>query len=147
MTPLVFSHTGAVLIVDDDVVILRLLERQLKPLDCSVITCSDPKRALDHVKCGNICVVITDVSMPEISGFALLRRIREEDPDLPVVLMTGRPVTEVTSAAAEYGAFAFLRKPFDAQMLRVTVNEAAQFHRLAKSKHPMRVTVDSESLD
>ncbi|HVR21452.1 MAG TPA: EAL domain-containing response regulator, partial [Polyangiaceae bacterium] len=64
----------------------------------------------------------------------LLRAIREYDPDLPVVLLTGHPTVESAAEAIEHGVFRYLTKPFQPDALRGTVRQASQLYRLARIK-------------
>lgn len=120
-----------VLLVDDDAVLLRLLARILDRVGYVVLAHTDPRDALDQLSHGTIHVVVSDVTMPEMSGFALLSKVREQKPDVPVVLMTGQDESGSRQRAIEQGAFAFLRKPFDPESFERTVFGAAQHYRAA----------------
>jgi len=69
-------------------------------------------------------VVLSDVMMPDINGLQLLRRLRERDPTLPVVLMSAVPTEEVARQAHKLGAFAYLAKPVTLELLGATVARA-----------------------
>jgi two-component system C4-dicarboxylate transport response regulator DctD len=71
--------------------------------------------------------VISDISMPEMSGFTLAQRLHAVKPELPVVLMTGGQADpEIAQIAKDFGAFAFLQKPFEARLLWSTVERALE---------------------
>jgi EAL domain-containing protein (putative c-di-GMP-specific phosphodiesterase class I)/signal transduction histidine kinase/CheY-like chemotaxis protein len=123
-----------VLIVDDESVVLRAMSRVLSGRAYAVETCSIAPEAVERVARGGIEVVVSDISMPGMSGVELLRRIREHDADLPVVLVTGLPAVESAAEAVEYGAFRYLVKPVEPKELRETVDRAAQLCRLARMK-------------
>jgi len=121
-----------VLLVDDNAMVLRCLKRYLDNAERPVIACTSAQEALRHVAQGNIQVVVSDISMPELSGLDLLRRVRELDMDLPVVLLTGVPSIDSAASAVEYGAFMYLRKPVTPEVLAITIERAIQAFKSAK---------------
>jgi EAL domain-containing protein (putative c-di-GMP-specific phosphodiesterase class I) len=90
--------------------------------------------AIEHVAIGGVSVVLSDISMPGMTGIELLRAIRRYDTDLPVILITGVPTLESATKAIEYGVFRYLSKPFDREELCQCVRHASQLYRLAKMK-------------
>src|SRR5690242_13457807 len=105
------APVGTVLLVDDEPTVLRAFERILAGNGYAVESCLTAHGALQRVAQGGVEVVVSDVSMPELSGIELLRTIRAHDPDLPVVLATGLPAMGSAVEAVEYGAFKYLVKP------------------------------------
>ncbi len=128
------ENSGTVLIVDDEPVVLRALTQMLEGSRYQVVPCLTPHEAIRHVSNGNVRVVVSDVGMPEISGIELLRMIRQHDPDLPVVLVTGQPGVKTAAEAIEYGAFMYLIKPVKPETFVSTVERAARLYRLAQAK-------------
>lgn len=128
------SHPGNVVVVDDEPMVLRAFTRHLERAPFNVVACPTPEEAIVQVATGQVQVVVSDISMHEMSGIDLLRTIREHDPDLPVILVTGRPEIATATKALEYGAFRYLIKPVDADLLVDTVRRAAQLYRLAQAK-------------
>ncbi len=76
--------------------------------------------------------MLSDISMPGMSGLELLRAVKECDPDLPVILTSGAPEPEMGTNALEHGAFRYLPKPFEANELVPLVRQALVLYRLAK---------------
>jgi EAL domain-containing protein (putative c-di-GMP-specific phosphodiesterase class I) len=72
--------------------------------------------------------------MPRMTGIELLRAIREHEPDLPVILVTGLPTVESATEAIEYGVFRYLEKPVKRRTLEATVEQASMLYRLAWMK-------------
>ena len=128
------EHPGTVLIVDDDPMILRALTHLLERSPYVVTPCLTPHEAIRHISNGDVRVVVSDVTMPEMSGIELLRMIRQHDPDLPVVLVTGQPDLKTAAEAIEYGAFMYLVKPVKPDTFVRTVERAARLYRLAQTK-------------
>jgi EAL domain-containing protein (putative c-di-GMP-specific phosphodiesterase class I) len=100
----------------------------------AIETLETASEAVERVRRGGIDVVVSDISMPGMTGVELLRSIRAHEPDLPVVLVTGLPALESATEAIEYGAFKYLVKPVDPAALRATVDQAVQLYRLARMK-------------
>lgn len=125
---------GRVLLVDDDAPVLASMARYLKRDGFEVGTCGDGAAALSEVRTGGYDVVVTDITMPGMDGIALLRGIREQDRDLPVVLITGVPAIDSAAEAVELGAFRYLTKPVDPEQLLKAVIRATQLYRLGQAK-------------
>lgn len=121
------------LLVDDEPVVLRSFERLLRGVG-NVVPCSTAVAAIERVRQGGIDVVVSDISMPGMSGLDLLREIRAFDQDLPVILATGLPTVETAAGAIEHGVFRYLTKPIHTALLRGTVAQASQLYRLARLK-------------
>jgi len=128
------EHPGTVIIVDDEPMVLRALALMLSRSPYTVVPCLTPHEAIRHIANGNVSVVVSDVAMPEMSGIDLLRTIRQHDPDLPVVLVTGQPALETAAEAIEYGAFMYLLKPVNPETFVRTIERAARLYRLAQTK-------------
>jgi EAL domain-containing protein (putative c-di-GMP-specific phosphodiesterase class I) len=122
------------LLVDDEPAALRGFERTLRGAGYQVETFASAVEAVERVSAGGVHVVVSDISMPEMSGVELLRTIREHDADLPVVLVTGIPAIESATDAVEYGAFKYIVKPVEPEDLRKAVERARKLYRLARMK-------------
>jgi EAL domain-containing protein (putative c-di-GMP-specific phosphodiesterase class I) len=127
------SEPEVVVVVDDEPSILRALERTLGAT-FRVAAFPAAQQAIERVRKGGVAVVLSDIGMPGMSGIDLLGAVREHDPDLPVVLITGSPSLESATKAIEHGVFRYLPKPFDEQQLTSLVGQASQLHRLARLK-------------
>jgi CheY-like chemotaxis protein len=118
-----------VLAVDDEIALLMAYANLLRAAGCDVTTADDGEQAMELVQKRSFDVILSDIHMPRMDGFALLKAARELDRNLPVVLMTGTPSEETTAQAERYGAFRCLTKPCDPLELRQVVNEAAALGR------------------
>jgi EAL domain-containing protein (putative c-di-GMP-specific phosphodiesterase class I)/CheY-like chemotaxis protein len=128
------SAETTVLLVDDEPAFLRALARFLGEGPHRIETLSSATDAVERVRRGGVDVVVSDISMPGMTGLELLRSIRAHERDLPVVLVTGLPALESATEAIDYGAFKYLVKPIDPAALRSTVDQAIQLYRLARLK-------------
>jgi CheY-like chemotaxis protein len=106
------SKNYKILIVDDDESLLKLLRETLEAIGYSALSASDGVRAIQLVKAGDIDLVIADISMPEMDGLQLLQHVKDFNPSIPVLLITGVNMNNIKDRVYQYGADAFLDKPF-----------------------------------
>ncbi|MFN8629123.1 MAG: response regulator [Chloroflexota bacterium] len=118
------SKTRTVLVVDDQPMTLALTARMLRSLGYTVITTDVPMSALALAQGGDqIDCVLTDLTMPDMSGVDLAQQLREVAPSLPVVFMSGYPEDISESLGAARGAI-HLDKPFTMAALHTAVSRA-----------------------
>jgi len=129
----IVRRAGVVVLVDDDPHALRALERSVRTAT-EVVAYQSAQDAIAHVRRGGVSVVLSDLSMPDMSGIELLRKIRQHDPDLPVILVTGVPSIESATSAIEHGVFRYIQKPFALDDVRDAVTQAAQLYEIARTK-------------
>jgi EAL domain-containing protein (putative c-di-GMP-specific phosphodiesterase class I) len=122
------------LLVDDEPEALRAFERMLRGSGFVVEAFTSPREAVNRIAAGGVHVVVSDITMPQMTGVELLRTIRAYDADLPVVLVTGLPALESATDAVEYGAFKYIVKPFETEVLTTAVERARKLYRLARMK-------------
>ncbi len=112
-----------VAVVDDDPSVLRSLEYLLESADYAVRLFSSGKELLDSACVPEIDCLISDVDMPDMDGYELLRVIRAARPELRVILITGYPDTLQGLAGLRDGPRCFT-KPFKGAELLAAVSEA-----------------------
>jgi PAS domain S-box-containing protein len=112
-----------VLLVDDEEFILETAREALFDAGYRVFTAERGEAALDRIEEDEIDIVVTDLRMPEMDGFDLIRTLRARHPNLPIVAASG-VADGRTDEALEAGANAFLAKPFSAETLQSTLYEA-----------------------
>jgi EAL domain-containing protein (putative c-di-GMP-specific phosphodiesterase class I) len=123
-----------VLIVDDEQAILRAYTRILSSNGYSVATAQSGELALEHFGREAVDVIVTDLTMPGMTGLEFLRAVRERDPDVPVILMTACPSTETAARAMEYGALRYLLKPVAREALERALKDGMHLRRMALLK-------------
>ena len=103
-----------VLIVDDDQEMLLSLKNGLKKYgdSFSVLIAKDGLDALQQLKKNIVSLVVTDLKMPRMDGFALLEHIMEHYPDIPVIIITGYSTPDMEQLALDGGAVGYIAKPF-----------------------------------
>src|ERR687884_919301 len=119
---------GRILIVDDEPVIAESLSEMLQGWGYETAVASDGRAGLAAVEEFYPSVVISDVYMPNLDGFGLLRGVRELHPDTAVILLTGQGSVEMAMRAIqEEGAFHYFEKPIDFAKLRLVVERAVEY--------------------
>jgi two-component system response regulator HydG len=125
---------AAVLVVDDERDLAEstayFLERAGFAAECAT-SAADALAAMQRQP---FAVVVTDVRMPKMSGAELLAAIKQRDPDVEVLLMTGHPDLQAAVAAIKQGAFDYLAKPFGEKELVERVTKAAA-HRQVRDRN------------
>jgi DNA-binding NtrC family response regulator len=127
-----------VLVVDDEPDMVDNCARILRRAGHRCLTATDPHRALALLESERPDLLLTDLKMPEIDGLTLLRRARELDPALPVVVITAFATIESAVAAIKDGAFDYLPKNFSVDQLTLVVERALRQRRLAVENRHLR---------
>ncbi|MDO6447185.1 sigma 54-interacting transcriptional regulator [Colwellia sp. 1_MG-2023] len=118
------SINETILIVDDDPSLLRLLGIRLSAAGYDVLPAKNAKEALGLLKSSQPQLVISDLKMDGMDGMALFEKIRQQQPNLPVIIMTAHGTIPDAINATKQGVFSFLTKPFQSQELLDTVEQA-----------------------
>jgi EAL domain-containing protein (putative c-di-GMP-specific phosphodiesterase class I) len=121
-----------VLVVDDDPALRKMLVRMLKRAAFDVTDVESGKAALSELSAKRFDVVLSDIHMPDGDGLDLLRSVRRIDLDIPVILMSGKPDVQTAASAIEFGAFRYLTKPLEIDVVERLVRSAARAHALAR---------------
>jgi two-component system response regulator HydG len=132
-----------VLLVDDDPDLCRFLAARLSERGLEVTWRTSAEAALDALDRLEVDAVVTDVRMEGMNGFDLCARIVTNQPDLPVLLLTGYGTLEAATTAIRVGACDFLPKPPDADALAHAVERAAQVRRLRREVRRLRASAPS----
>jgi DNA-binding NtrC family response regulator len=119
-----------ILFVDDDVVTGRVMQRNCDNAKYQCKVFQDGAQCLSAFIEQGADIVITDLRMPGMTGFDLLTKLREVDPDVPVLVMTGYSSVENAVEAMKRGASDFIKKPFDFAELRLLMERTLKNARL-----------------
>ena len=114
-----------VCLLDDDLSMLKALDRLLKAEGFKVAKFNNPIAFLSAMERGGCTVAILDVWMPEMNGLEVQSELRKDSPDTRIIFISGRDDPSIRQAALEAGAFGFLSKPFDDEILLALVRKAA----------------------
>jgi len=118
------SEHPLILVVDDDPGQRSLLDSFLSKLGFHIIMAASGEEALNVLGSQSVDMMITDVRMPGISGLEILRRAREEDPSLPVLLVTAYADIRDAVDAMRDGALNYLEKPIDLDELESLIRQS-----------------------
>ncbi len=113
-----------VLLVDDDIEVRDALSQTLELADISAFTAGSFLEAKDHIHSDFEGVIVSDIRMPGRDGFHLLDHANGQDPDLPVILLTGEGDIPMAVRAMSMGAYGFLEKPCSSKDLIAVVQRA-----------------------
>ncbi|SKA65676.1 quorum-sensing sigma-54 dependent transcriptional regulator LuxO [Enterovibrio nigricans] len=126
-----------ILMVEDTASVAVLYKSYLNPLDVDVEIASNGRQALERFSTDSaFSLILLDLRLPDVSGFDVLAEIRKQKPDIPVVIMTAHGSIDAAVEALRYGASDFLIKPCEADLLRVTVNNALKPKSAVNKKSP-----------
>ena len=131
-----------VLVVDDDAASRELLEVRLDALKCEVVMAADGREALSAIRRETLALVLLDLHMPGMGGMEVLRTLRRDGIDLPVIVITAHGSIESAVEAMKEGAYDFILKPFDPKHLEIVVRKALERENLKRE-----VEVLTEELD
>jgi len=134
-----------VLIVDDDPSSRRLLEVRLRALGCETMTAADGQEGLAVVQREAPALMLLDLQMPRMGGLEVLRTLRRDGLDFPIIVITAHGSIEAAVEAMKEGAYDFLPKPFDAGHLGIVVRKALERRRLVESNRLLQDTLDSHT--
>jgi DNA-binding NtrC family response regulator len=130
---------GRVLIVDDEPAVVDALRELVSAWGYETASAADGLAGLRLVEEFRPAIVITDVLMPRLDGFGLLRELRARQPEIAVILLTGQGSIEMAvRAIQEEGAYHYFEKPIDMQKLRMVVERAAEYSEARRENEALR---------
>lgn len=122
------------MIVDDDPSVLRLLKTILERGGYVPNEARDGREAMNVVAAGMVDVIVSDMNMPGYGGMEFLRGVNERNPDIPFILLTGKPTLDSSNRAMGYRAFRYLLKPVAPKTLTEAVDSAVQVYKAERLK-------------
>jgi putative nucleotidyltransferase with HDIG domain len=122
-----------ILIVDDEVEITEILADLLNE-DYECVRAGSAEQALTQLSDSQFQLVISDITMPGMSGLDMIPHIKESSPDTVVVMISGMQTVESAIGALRLGAFDYLMKPFDLRQVEAVVKRALEHHDLVVAK-------------
>jgi len=122
------SDTGIVCLVDDDLSVLKSIERLLASDGFSVRAFNKPKEFLTYVQAHAVPLVVLDIWMEEMSGLEVQAQLSALSPQTRVIIITGREDQTAKLAALQSGVIAFFTKPFDGDQFLNAVRGALAMH-------------------
>jgi two-component system NtrC family response regulator len=133
-----------ILVVDDDESLRRITQLQLQEAGYAVTTAPDGAEALQRIAGDRPALVITDLKMPGMSGLELLKILRADYPELPVVMITAHGTVQTAVAAMKEGAFDYITKPIDYEELVLVVDRALERQGLIEEVQNLRAAIEEK---
>jgi len=139
------TPTRKILVIDDEEAMREVLQVRLAGWGYEVAVAADGAQARDLLDRFQPDLVLSDVVLPDTEGTDLLRIFLEEDPDLPVILITAHGSVEKAVEAMKKGARDFLTKPLDYQNLKAVIEEAERTAGARRSSRQLESELRRES--
>jgi len=119
-----------ILIVDDEEMICSIFSRRLTREGYSCVTAQNGKEALHHFYKDSFSLIISDIKMPEMDGIELLKEVRAVHPGILMIMVTAYPEIDLALEAMRLGAYDFIIKPADLELVILSVKRAFEKKRL-----------------
>ncbi len=133
-----------ILVVDDEESLRRVTQLRLEAAGYHVSTVADGFQALDLLAKWPFDLVLTDLKMPGMNGIELLKRVREEYPDVVVILITAFGTVESAVEAVKAGAYDYIVKPVNMDGLRLVIERALQHLQLVEEVRQLRTALNQK---
>jgi len=133
-----------VLVVDDEPGMRSLLSRVMEKEGYAATSCADGDQALDAFRNGEWDLVIADIDMPGMDGIELLKNLRRDDPQVPVLMITAYATVESALEAMKLGAFDYITKPFAMDELKIVVGKVFERQRLLVQRDMLMAEIRSQ---
>ena len=135
------KHRGRILIVEDEKSMREVLKILLEGERYEVVSASDGLEGFSYLANDIFDLVITDIKMPKVDGFELLKKTKEISPDTIVIMITAFGTTEAAIEAMKSGAYDYINKPFKIDEIRLIVEKALEKKRLSEEVSLLRKRV------
>jgi nitrogen regulation protein NR(I) len=131
------------LVVDDDSLILDCFTHAFSSADFEVHTAMNPVEAISLFRQHSFDTVVADIRLQKSNGLELLRDLQSLDTRIPVILMTGHGTANSAIDAMRHGAFEYLLKPLDLDVLQAVIDRALEASRMSRT--PAMISSDIEA--
>lgn len=135
-------HQRYVLVVDDEPNMRRVLEIMLRNAGHVVYGAANGREALVQLAAHPVDLVLTDMRMPELDGMGLLRALREEGNQVPVIVITAHGTVQSAVEAMRYGASDYILRPFDLEALELAIERTLGEAALQRQNRFMREEIN-----
>src|SRR5438034_601786 len=115
---------ATILLIEDNERMAQVLARHMEMEGHTVVMVVDGEKGIEELRRQKVDLVLTDLKLPGKSGLEVLQAVKEENPMIPVVVMTAHGTIETAVKAVKEGAFDFLQKPVDPDHLLIIIGKA-----------------------
>ncbi|MBK5144349.1 sigma 54-interacting transcriptional regulator [Budviciaceae bacterium BWR-B9] len=142
------THKAHILVVDDDLSHCTIIQALMKGWGYQVTLAHNGLEALEQVRQTPFDLILTDVRMSEMDGIEALKAIKAYNPAIPILIMTAYSNVESAVEAIKAGAYDYLTKPLDFDMLQLTIERALEHTNLKTENQQLRqqLTVDNPNM-
>jgi len=119
-------NTKKILVVDDEDIVLESCQAVFELEGFEPVLVPSADKALEAMKNEDFALLLIDVKMPKRDGMYLMEKIKEQWPDIPMIVMSGYYTAETINEAIKMGAATFIAKPFEPDELVETVRQAIE---------------------
>jgi two-component system nitrogen regulation response regulator NtrX len=131
-----------VLVVDDEADIRSSLRMILEYEGMETVEAASGEEALGSLAAARPDVVLLDIKMPRMDGLEVLAELREREPDLPVIMISGHATIPTAVEATRLGAFDFMEKPLERDQVLLKLRNALERHRLQEENRDLRLSFE-----
>jgi two-component system response regulator AtoC len=132
------AEKNRILVIDDEKRMCDSIKVLLTNIGYEVDTAENGRIGIDKLKSQEFGLVITDLMMPELDGFAVMKHIKENCPNTLVIVITGYASVESAVRAIRSGAYDYILKPFDFEIIKISVERAWDKLKLEKELEKTR---------
>jgi DNA-binding NtrC family response regulator len=135
------ADKSTILVIDDEKRMCDSIKVLLSNIGYAVDTAENGRTGIERLKSQSYDLVITDLMMPELDGFAVMKHIKENCPNTLVIVITGYASVESAVRAIRSGAYDYILKPFDFEIIKISVERAWDKLKLEKELERTRKLV------
>ena len=136
-----------VLVVDDEEPVRDIVAKLVKHIGYPVIEAANGKEALDLLTKEQVTILITDIRMPEMDGFELMKTVRTEFPDLHIICMTGHGGTYSYTDVVSFGATDYITKPFTIDEMSAKLSRVLREKKLIEDLREKKIELELANED
>lgn len=135
---------GNLLIVDDDLNLLSTLSDVFEDCGYTVTTADTGTKAIEIAKEGKPSTVLVDIVLPDVDGIKVLHSIKEIDPDISVIILTGHASLDSSIKALQEGAYDYVLKPFNVDHIKAVIARAVERYQSQKEREQLVKTLEEK---